>query len=152
MHRLLLGTNGGLEIHTFPEMTVNEAVEAMERFHERHSLVGRDGTPLGMLTEEDIVSKVLARGLDPNAVRVADVMLSGHLARDGKFLVDDSEQEAPLWAAQTLQSLEDDETRVLTEVLNGRCEECAVYSDELVDHEGLQMCPECSGFRAALFS
>ncbi|MBI2076986.1 MAG: CBS domain-containing protein [Euryarchaeota archaeon] len=152
MHRLLLGNNGGNEIHSSPDMTVNEAAEAMERFHERHVLVGRDGTPLGMLTEEDIVSKVLARGLDPAAVKVADVMLAGHVERDGKFLVDDSEEEAPLWAAQTLRSLEEDDTRVLTEVLNGRCEECAVYSDELIDHEGLQMCPECSGFRTALFA
>jgi len=152
MHRLLYDSTVGNEIHTTPDMTVNEAAEAMERFHARHMLVGRDGAPLGMVTEEDIVAKVLAPGLDPNEVHVADIMLAGHVAKNGSFMVDEASADAPFWGAQTLQSVEEDDTRVITEVLNGRCEECAVYSEELVDHEGLLMCPECSGFRTARFS
>lgn len=150
MHRFALGN--GLETRlSTPDMTINEAAEAMERSHARQLLIGRDRTPLGVLTEEDIVAKVLALGLDPNRVRVADVMASGHVDRHGAFQVeDDSETVAPLWAAERLGAREQDDEKLIAFV-EGRCEECSVFSDGLQDHEGLLMCGECSGLRNELF-
>jgi len=107
--------------------------------------------PLGVLTEEDIVAKVLALGLDPNRVRVADVMATGHMDRHGAFQVeDDGELLAPLWAAERLGAREEDDDKLVSFV-EGRCEECGVFSQGLHDHEGLLMCGECSGLRSALF-
>lgn len=152
MHRFALGNDLGPRLPT-PEMTINEAAEAMERSHARQLLIGRDRVPLGVLTEEDIVAKVLALGLDPNRVLVADVMATGHLDRHGAFQVeDDSETLAPLWAAERLDARETDaDDEKLIAFVEGRCEECGVFSGGLHDHEGLLMCGECSGMRSALF-
>ena len=150
MHRFALGNEMENRLST-PDMTINEAAEAMERSHARQLLIGRDQTPMGVLTEEDIVAKVLALGLDPNRVRVADVMATGHMDRNGAFQVeDDVETLAPLWAAERLDAREQDD-EVLIAFVEGRCEECGVFSEGLHDHEGLLMCGECSGMRSALF-
>jgi CBS domain-containing protein len=150
MHRFALANGQDSRLST-PDMTINEAAETMERHHARQLLIGRGSTPVGVLTEEDIVAKVLALGLDPNRVRVADVMANGHLDRRGAFQVDDADDVlAPLWAAERLDAREtDDET--LISFVEGRCEECGVFSEGLSDHEGLLMCNECSGMRSALF-
>lgn len=135
-----------------PGMTVADAAEAMERLHARELIVTRDGDPVGFLTEEDIVSRVLAPGLDPLSTRLSDVMAAARADRGGALLIEDPPlPHAPLWGAESLQERDEDETRVLFEVLSGRCEECGVYHEELVDHEGLLMCPDCTGLRAALF-
>ena len=150
MHRFALGTQTDDRLST-PEMTINEAAEAMERSHARRLLIGRDRVPVGVLTEEDIVAKVLALGLDPNRVRVADVMSMVRTDRHGALQVDDdSETLAPLWASERLDAREEDDERLVAFV-EGRCEECGVFSEGLHDHEGLLMCGECSGMRTALF-
>lgn len=150
MHRFALG-NEFENFATTPDMTINEAADAMERSHGRQLLIGRGSLPVGVLTEEDIVGKVLALGLDPNRVRVGDVMANGHLDRNGAFQIDDDgELLAPLWAAERLDARDEDDAGLIAFV-EGRCEECGVFSASLHDHEGLLMCGECSGLRTALF-
>ncbi len=60
-----------------PGETVVEAARKMER-HRVGSVVvvseEDDRRVIGILTESDIVRRVVARGLDPNSVRVGDVM------------------------------------------------------------------------------
>src|SRR5207244_2124845 len=78
MHRVELAPNLVASMFASPEMTVNEAADAMERHHTRATLIGDGGaTPLGFLSENDIVTKVLAAGLDPNIVHVRDIMVPG---------------------------------------------------------------------------
>lgn len=149
MQRLELGPDPSRQIAGTPDMTITEAAEAMERSHARQILVGRGRTPVGLLSEEDIVARVLAAGLDPSTVRVRDVMERGVVRRDGAFQVDDGgEFDSPLWASERLEAEDGD---VLTSFLEGGCEECGVFSEGLHDHEGLLMCEECSGLRNLLF-
>ncbi|MEL6382276.1 MAG: CBS domain-containing protein [Cyanobacteria bacterium J06626_18] len=56
--------------------TVADAIVQMQT-HELRSLIverSSESMPYGILTEQDIVYKVMARGLDPARVRVQDVM------------------------------------------------------------------------------
>lgn len=150
MHRVPLAAAEA--IIASPDMTVSDAAEAMERLHSRHLVVGRGSVPMGFLTEEDIVAKVLAPGLDPRNVHLADVMTIARSDRPGSLLVDDEPlPSAGPWGAESLEARDGDETRVLMEVLSGRCEECGVYDEELLEHEGLRMCGDCSGLRSQLF-
>lgn len=147
MHRVDLA-NQSFGPFATTDMTVTQAAEAMERAHTRQLLVGRGPVPVGVLSEEDIVAKVLALGLDPNTVLVRDIMNMGQVGRDGAFRIDDAtDQEAPLWAAEKLDVQEE----LVTSFVEGRCEECGVYNEGLQDHEGLLMCNECSGLRTMLF-
>lgn len=153
MHRLELADETVPGMLASPDMTVTEAAEKMEQFHTRHMVVGRDQVPLGVVSEEDIVAKVLAPGLDPSQVRVADIMASGRPDGNGSLILEDeTDQAAPLWASEPLHARDEDDEQVLMEVLSGECEGCGVFDEELVDYEGLLVCPECTGFRAGLLS
>lgn len=66
-------------VFTSGERSVREAAELMERHHVGDLLVvERDGPgelePLGIVTDRDLVTKVLACGKNPETVRVQDVM------------------------------------------------------------------------------
>lgn len=145
-------TDSAQRFSASPNATVSDAAEAMERLHSRQLIVQKGGVPIGFLTEEDIVSKVLAPGLDPSSIQLRDVMATARSDGSGSLLVDDEPfPKAPLWGSESLKERDEDETRVLLEVLSGRCEECGVYDEELLEHEGLRMCGDCSGLRTALF-
>lgn len=60
---------------TLPEeASVRRAAEAMAEAGASAVIVQRAGAPAGIVTERDVVHRVAARGLDPEAARVADVM------------------------------------------------------------------------------
>lgn len=56
------------------QMTVDEAARAMRSKNVGALVVVNAGRPVGMLTDRDIAMEVVARGMDPDSVRVADVM------------------------------------------------------------------------------
>jgi CBS domain-containing protein len=56
------------------QMTVAEAARAMRGKNVGALVVVNAGRPIGMLTDRDIAVEVVAQGMDPDAVRVADVM------------------------------------------------------------------------------
>ncbi len=56
------------------QMTVDEAARAMRSKNVGALVVVNAGRPVGMLTDRDITMGVVARGMDPDSVRVADVM------------------------------------------------------------------------------
>ena len=56
------------------QMTVAEAAGAMRGKNVGALVVVNAGRPIGILTDRDIVVEVVAQGMDPDAVRVADIM------------------------------------------------------------------------------
>lgn len=54
--------------------TVREAAAHMERHRVGCLVVTRGGRPAGIVTERDVVFRVVAAGRDPAATRLADVM------------------------------------------------------------------------------
>ena len=56
------------------QMTVSQAARAMRSKNVGALVVVNAGRPIGMLTDRDIAVDVVARGMDPDSVRVGDVM------------------------------------------------------------------------------
>jgi CBS domain-containing protein len=153
-----------------PDATVKEAAELMRRRDVGSLLVVSSGKPIGIVTEKDLVTKVVAADLRPSEVRVRDFMTFP--------VVTVSPYQEVLEAAKTMADLkirrlavvEDDQlVGLLTEndILKvwpalieitrqraemsasaagsgvGYCEACSMFSDQLVLHNGQLVCPEC---------
>jgi CBS domain-containing protein len=56
------------------QMTVDQAARLMRSKNVGALVVVNAGRPIGMLTDRDVAIEVVAKGLDPDAVRVGDVM------------------------------------------------------------------------------
>ena len=57
-----------------PDTTVTEAVQVMKQHTIGSVLVGRAGEPVGIVSEADIVRKVIAAGQDPGTVKIEQIM------------------------------------------------------------------------------
>lgn len=56
------------------QMTVEQAARAMRSRNVGALVVVNAGRPVGMLTDRDVAVEVVAKGMDPDVVRVGDVM------------------------------------------------------------------------------
>lgn len=61
-------------VTTSAQMTVAQAARTMRSKNVGALVVANAGRPIGMLTDRDIAIEVVAQGMDPESVRVADVM------------------------------------------------------------------------------
>lgn len=139
MNRVSLSAARDAEAHGHPGMTALEAADAMERTHGTRLWVHDTRNDIvGLLTEEDIIRKVLAEGRRPDAVRVADIMLAGHIETSGDLMFEDD-------PARAVRSEEEAEGQELSVLVPGRCEECGVYHDDLAEAGGLLLCGPCTG-------
>jgi CBS domain-containing protein len=67
------------EVHTTDvETTIAEAAKIManDEYYEGYVIILKKGKPQGILTERDIINKVLSQELNPNDTKVVDVMSS----------------------------------------------------------------------------
>jgi CBS domain-containing protein len=62
--------------------TVLEGAKAMRDSHHGFAVIGTPGQPQGIVTEWDILSKVVAAGRDPEKVTLSEVMSSNLLSID----------------------------------------------------------------------
>lgn len=58
------------------DKTIQEAARYMHDQHVGSLIVKQNGKPVGIVTERDFTHKVLAKGLDQNKAKVADIMTS----------------------------------------------------------------------------
>jgi CBS domain-containing protein len=63
-------------VTTTPSITMDEAAKTMGERRIGSLVVLRDSKPVGIVTERDLLSRVLALGLDPRTVRVESAMSS----------------------------------------------------------------------------
>jgi CBS domain-containing protein len=56
------------------QMTVDQAAREMRSKNVGALVVVNAGRPIGMLTDRDVAVEVVAKGMDPDTVRVGDVM------------------------------------------------------------------------------
>ena len=61
-------------VTTIPEATMDETAKIMGEKHIGSLIVVKYNTPVGIVTERDLLSKILARGRDPKEVNVESVM------------------------------------------------------------------------------
>ena len=55
------------------DQTALEAAKAMTQAHHGFALVRRDGAPWGIVTEWDLLAKVMSSGRDPGTVRLGEI-------------------------------------------------------------------------------
>lgn len=55
---------------------VSKAAKVMQKAGTTEAIIASEGRPVGIITERDILYKVVAEGSDPSAVKVGDVMSS----------------------------------------------------------------------------
>ena len=63
--------------------SVQEGAKAMKNTRHGFAIVGAPSSPQGIVTEWDIVSKVVAEGRDPQKVTMAEIMSTDLLSVDG---------------------------------------------------------------------
>lgn len=56
------------------QMTVDQAAQTMRSKNVGALVVVNAGRPIGMITDRDVTVEVVAKGMDPDTVRVGDVM------------------------------------------------------------------------------
>lgn len=64
------------------DSTVQEGAKAMKEKKRGFAIVGTPNEPQGIVTEWDILSKVVAEGRDPRTVTMAEIMSTGLLSID----------------------------------------------------------------------
>ena len=145
MFRIPLADTSAVANGARPEDTVIAAARALGADRSAPLLVRRDGKPVGVLTEDDIINKVLALGKDPANVTVADIMHQGTVSLDGGSLLveDDAAATTLIHDAEPLSDSYDYERHELTEFPAGLCEECETQQDHLLDSEGALLCDDC---------
>jgi CBS domain-containing protein len=153
------------------EATAEEVGRLMKERDVGSLLVVVDGRPLGIVTEKDLVTKVVAANLTPSAVKVSDIMSSPveqihphtevlEAARrmaarrirrlavvDGQSLVGVVTENDILRAWPTLIEVTRERDRVASfaegDVVAGYCEACSMFSETLLPMDGRMLCREC---------
>lgn len=72
------------------DSTVRSAAELMAQRKVGSIAVTDGGEIIGIMTERDLLNKVTSKGLDPNTVKVTDVMSSPVLTIDAKAILTDA--------------------------------------------------------------
>src|SRR6266516_3761379 len=159
-----------LEIMTHKPVTIAAGatvVEAAKVMREKNigSLVVVDrGTPTGIVTERDLVTKVAALDLQPSRVFVKDIMTSPVVAEAAKLMSQRKIRRLPVVEEGKLVGMvtENDIIRIwptlievtrefdragfetqFTKGIEGHCEACGVYSTNLMWDRNLLACPNC---------
>ena len=58
------------------DMTVRDAAKLMRERGVSTALIKMDDNPIGIVTDRDLVTKVLAEGVDPSSIRIKEIMSS----------------------------------------------------------------------------
>ncbi|MCZ6541787.1 MAG: CBS domain-containing protein [Nitrospinae bacterium] len=73
------------------EASVQEAAIMMEKSHVGSLIVEKYGDDVGILTEKELTQKVLAKGVNPEELKVSEVMSSVH-SMDRYMLIEEANQ------------------------------------------------------------
>ncbi|MEM1557635.1 MAG: CBS domain-containing protein [Thermoproteota archaeon] len=168
------------EVMSFPILTVNpdESVRAAVVKMVEHDIsslivVDEENRDIGIITERDVIEKVVAKNKDPDSVKVREVMSNPlkkissdssiiealekmrrskikklGVEREGKLVGIVSERDLvyaipAMYELVAVTSTERLRGVVKKEVYEGFCEECGIWSDSLNVVEGRLLCEDC---------
>ncbi|OPX74352.1 MAG: Inosine-5'-monophosphate dehydrogenase [Methanoregulaceae archaeon PtaB.Bin152] len=133
-------------------------------------VLGRDNLPVGIVTEEDINCKVVAKDLKPSTVQVSEIMSTPLItisadkyAKDAAHMmikhrvrrlpvVDDENKVIGIVTVRDILTVSTEinelmndlvEINRLDEVEVGLCSRCSQMSDDLRRIDNLMLCPSC---------
>lgn len=157
-----------------PSTKTNE-IAVLMREHDIGSviIVDKKNNPIGIVTERDLVTQVLANNLHPSEVEVKDIMSSPVISVDVKtplinavrlmakrnirrLIVLNEGRLAGIITSRDILSVAPEVIEILLEtvriskedfpyreVFAGYCDECGEWSDVLVEVDGSFLCPDC---------
>jgi CBS domain-containing protein len=134
-----------------------------------------DGKPLGMITERDLVTRVLGKNLRPDTVKAKDIMTSPLATIEPEATISDAARRMSrldirrlgviykgdliglisskdiVGVMPELIEIIQERTKIESsgseeaaeEPLSGYCDRCNVYSDNLKDVNGQDLCEDC---------
>lgn len=150
--------------------SVLNASRKMLKFGVGSIVVVENNTPVGIVTEKDILEKVVARNKTPAEVMLEDIMTfpiitikpTTSLREATNIMVKKGIRRLPVIDNGNLigivtdtdilgVSLDIGELMALVkersfgfeEILTGKCEKCGKFSEHLVDRDGLKLCEDC---------
>lgn len=158
-----------------PTTTVRDAARTMAAKNMRHVIVADKGVPVGVLSDGDIITRVLAKGKDVAKVSVRAVMSKPVLTIGPQKDVEDAARlmtkkgifSLPVVSRGRLVGIitEKDIIKISPSLIHlageakalgppktgrwrgggmeGECDLCYGYSDDLRDAGGRMLCPEC---------
>lgn len=163
------------DLITVPPTTTIDKVAVLMKEHNIGSVIIIDdkGNPVGIVTERDLVVKVLANNLNSSDVQVKSIMSSPVISVNVKtslvdavklmarrnirrLLVMDKGKLVGIITARDILSVAPEVIEILIEtvkisegevlheeVLAGYCDDCGEWSDLLVEVDGKFLCPDC---------
>jgi CBS domain-containing protein len=142
-------------------------------------VTNKEGKPLGIITERDLVIRVLAKNLKPDAVKASEIMTTPLVTIEPEATVNEAAKRMSRLDIRRLGVLykgnlvgiisskdilsvmpelleiiqernriegagEPEETEEVEEIpLSGYCDRCGVYSENLKDVNGQNLCEDC---------
>jgi len=151
------------------DKTVYDAAKKMARARVSTIIVVEKGSPIGIITDSDIIKKVVAKDCKPSTVRVKDIMSypiiyvtpEADLEEVKDVMIKRKIRRLPVISNGKLVGIitASDIARLCPEILylvkprtieqivgepvSGICERCYNYSDNLRLVDGQWLCPEC---------
>lgn len=149
---------------------VARAAIAMCRDEVGSCIVLRDNLPVGIVTEEDINCKVVARDLKPGAIKVSEVMStplitirSEKTVRDAAHMmiknhvrrlpvVDEKNLVIGIVTVRDILTVSTEINELMTDLVEinrmeevevGMCSRCGTMSDDLRRLDNIMLCPSC---------
>jgi hypothetical protein len=145
MHFVTLGSLGLHDHGPAPEDSALEAAYAIQRNDRNPVIVERDGRAVGLVSEDDIIAKVLLPWLDPRKILVRDIMEVGRITADGQRLelADSPSTSSPIRPGLLIDEPLMVDASPMRGLAAGQCEECETDQDHLVEIEGFLLCEDC---------
>ncbi|NYT07107.1 MAG: CBS domain-containing protein [Methanomicrobiales archaeon] len=152
------------------EESVARAARAMCRDEVGSCIVLQDNLPVGIVTEEDINCKVVAKDLKPGAIRVSEVMStplitvrSEKTVRDAAYMmiknhvrrlpvVDEENRVIGIVTVRDILTVSTEINELMNELVEinrieevevGMCSRCGTMSDDLRRLDNVMLCPSC---------
>lgn len=151
-----------------PDATVDRAAKKMTRARVGTLIVMKNGKPVGILTDSDILRKVVAKNLKPSEVRVKDIMSSPIITVSPSDTLEEAKNKMMIYKVRRLPVVEGGELRGIitaTDIMRihpevvmlmrsekptvagepafGMCERCYNYSEDLRYVNGRWLCLQC---------
>lgn len=151
------------------ETTVSKAAEKMCRDEVGSCIVLQNNLPVGIITEQDINCKVVAKDLKPGEVHVSTVMSTPLITIEADETIDDAahimvknkvrrlpvvenQKVIGIVTVRDILNVANEINEIMSdlieinrdeEVIMGVCDECGAMSDDLKTVDGMMLCPSC---------
>lgn len=168
------------DVMTSPVITVKESenIVKVAKLMDKHKIgcvivIDRKGNPVGIITERDIIERVIAKGLAPSKTKASKIMSKPIATVDSSTVITEVAKKMKKMNIRRLAVMESGKLvgiitskdiayiapvlmdiiaekstvsgRILSRMrgLAGYCDRCNVWSDNLTEYEGAFLCEDC---------